>query len=344
MAWKQERRKLVGAGLDVPKDGGLAGGGEFATPPADSDLARSDAALSGPAGSVPALADTALSSPAGSVAAPADTLTTAAPAMPDARRRRGLLRRATPAEPGEESDSGSHSPLRRDLTPRDVVLTALASLGLCAGIVLVADSLHTPKPPPQPGPAQAFAAVQPVSAAAGRNPLPAADRPPRPTEPAAPILAPSTPTRVRIAAIKVDAPLMGLSLDKSGHLAPPPEQKKDVAGWYQDGTTPGALGTAVIAGHVDNRHGPAVFYNLGALKKGETIQVDRADGLTAVFAIDAIEAYDARDFPTAKVYGAATRAELRVITCGAGFDEHRGRYRGNVVVYAHLTAAQRGTT
>lgn len=251
--------------------------------------------------------------------------------------------RAAPAETGAAARPGSRSPIRRDITARGVVLTALASLGLCAGIVLVADSLRTPKPPPQPTAAQAFAAGQPVGVAAGRNPLPAADLPPHVAAPAAPILAPSPPTRVRIASIKVDAPLTGLSLEKTGQLAAPPEQNGDLAGWYQGGTTPGALGTAVIAGHVDNHQGPAVFYNLGALKQGDTIQVDRADGLTAVFTIDAVEAYDARDFPTAKVYGAATRAELRVITCGAGFDEGHDRYRGNVVVYAHLTAAQRGT-
>ena len=300
-------------------------GGELMTAALESDPAGPDAAFSGAAMSGVATADP---SPE------------ASSAMPDPCRRHGLLDAAPPA--GSGAGPRSRPRLRRDLTPRDVVLTALASLGLCAGIVLVADNLHTPKAPPQPSAAQAFADVQPLNAAGGRNPLPAADRPSSVTEPATPILAPSTPTRVRIAAIKVNAPLTGLSLDDSGHLAAPPEKNRDLGGWYQDGTTPGALGTAAIAGHVGDPHGPAVFYNLGALKKGDTIQVDRADGLTAVFAIDAVEAYDARDFPTAKVYGAATRAELRVITCGAGFDDRHGRFRGNVVVYAHLTAAHRG--
>ena len=114
--------------------------------------------------------------------------------------------------------------------------------------------------------------------------------------------------------------------------------QQNLAGWYQAGTTPGETGTAVIAGHVDNADGPAVFYRLGALKKGDTIEVRRRDGSTAVFTVHAVEVYDARAFPDEKVYGAAPRPELRVITCGGGYSRSTG-YRGNVVVFAHLTGS-----
>jgi hypothetical protein len=83
-----------------------------------------------------------------------------------------------------------------------------------------------------------------------------------------------------------------------------------------------------------------VFYGLGALKRGAEVDVDRADGVTAVFTVDAVQAYDARAFPSDKVYGDTARAELRVITCGAGFDKRHHEYLGNVVVFAHLTAAR----
>ncbi len=43
-------------------------------------------------------------------------------------------------------------------------------------------------------------------------------------------------------------------------------------------------------------------------------------------------------FPTAKVYGPTTRAELRLITCGGTFDRSIGHYRDNIVAYAHLVA------
>lgn len=228
--------------------------------------------------------------------------------------------------------SGEPKPQRRGMSPREVLTASLISLGACAGIVLVADGLHTPKPPPQPTAAQAFQA--PAAA-----PTPTDTTKFQPLQ--HPILAPATPTRVRIPAIHVNAPLTGLALESGRHLAAPPANDRNLAGWYRDGTSPGVVGTAVIAGHVDTRQGPAVFYSLGALKKGDTVSVDRTDGQSAVFTVDGVEAYDARAFPDEKVYGASARAELRLITCGAGFDKRHNRYLGNVVVYAHLTGVQR---
>ncbi|MEY2233821.1 sortase, partial [Streptomyces sp. BF23-30] len=82
--------------------------------------------------------------------------------------------------------------------------------------------------------------------------------------------------------------------------------------------------------------GPGVFYDLGALRRGASIEIPRADGSTAVFTVHAVEVYDAKAFPDTRVYGPSARAELRVITCGGGFSPRTG-YRGNVVVFAHLT-------
>ncbi|MEU4658377.1 class F sortase [Streptomyces sp. NPDC023723] len=157
---------------------------------------------------------------------------------------------------------------------------------------------------------------------------------------AAAALPPSPPDRVRIPVIGVDAPLIGLGLTRGGSLDVPPADDDNLAGWYEAGTTPGETGTAIVAGHVDNAEGPSVFYRLGALKRGFTVQVDRRDGSVAVFSVDAVEVYDAADFPDEKVYGRAGRPELRVITCGGGWSRGGG-YAGNVVVFAHLTGVRR---
>ncbi|MFF1923793.1 class F sortase [Streptomyces sp. NPDC058221] len=154
---------------------------------------------------------------------------------------------------------------------------------------------------------------------------------------AAPPMSASAPLRVQIPTIRVDAPLMELALGDDGRLAAPPEKDKNLAGWWGRGPTPGSQGTAIIAGHVDVPTGRAVFYDLGALKPGMTIKVLRADDSTAQFAIDSIDVYSASDFPNDKVYGDTGRPELRLITCGGGFDEQRRQYKGNVVVTAHLT-------
>ncbi|MCD9872504.1 class F sortase [Streptomyces guryensis] len=193
-------------------------------------------------------------------------------------------------------------------------------VALCSGAWLLGSGAGT-HAPPQPSAAQAARSGQ------GGEPR------------GAPALPPSPPDRIRIPSIHVDAPLMGLALTPSGSLDVPPAAKRNLAGWYEAGTTPGEKGTAVVAGHVDNADGPAVFYDLGALKKGSRIEVDRRDGSTALFSVDAVEVYDDAHFPDEKVYGAADRPELRVITCGGGYSRSTG-YEGNVVVFAHLTASR----
>ncbi|MEV7070481.1 class F sortase [Streptomyces sp. NPDC093990] len=201
----------------------------------------------------------------------------------------------------------------------NTAIAGVTVVALCSGAWLLRSGAET-HAPPQPSAAQAH-----VGGDSGRA--------------AAPALPPSPPDRVRIPAIHVDAPLTGLALTASGSLDVPPASRKNLAGWYEAGTTPGETGTAVLAGHVDNAEGPAVFYDLGALPRGGTIEVDRRDGSVAVFRVDAVEVYDAKDFPDEKVYGAARRPELRVITCGGGYSRSTG-YRGNVVVFAHLTGSR----
>ncbi|MFJ5234262.1 class F sortase [Kitasatospora sp. NPDC088391] len=156
-----------------------------------------------------------------------------------------------------------------------------------------------------------------------------------PVGPAVPPLPPAPPVRVRIPALGVDAPVARLGLDGEGRLQPPPEEDRNLAGWYADGAAPGSGGAAVLAGHVDNAHGPAVFYRLGALRRGDQLEVARADGTRAWFQVDGVEVYPKAEFPDRKVYAATPDAQLRLITCGGGYSRDGG-WDGNVVAYAHL--------
>lgn len=190
---------------------------------------------------------------------------------------------------------------------------------MTTGVVLLISGLHDEEPP-RPSAAQAFSAyVDPIRLTV--PPLPPAD-----------------PVRLRIADIGVDAPLMRVGLDAAGALRTPPRDKPSLAGWYGDGTAPGSAGTAIATGHVDTPTGaPGVFYDLGDLTKGATIEISRADRRTAVFTVRAVELYDRKNFPSEKVYGSSGRSELRLITCGGDYTKRTG-YQSNVVVYATLTA------
>lgn len=156
------------------------------------------------------------------------------------------------------------------------------------------------------------------------------------TGPTAPAALPfSQPDRVRIPAIQVDAPVVPVGLDTNGWVGAPPPDDANLAGWFTGAVSPGEKGTAVVVGHVDNKQGPAVFYGLGALKKGNRVEVLRKDGRTAVFEIYGVELFAKADFPGDRVYRSKGTPELRVITCGGGFSKQNG-YDGNVVVFARL--------
>lgn len=206
---------------------------------------------------------------------------------------------------------------------RGITNTAIAGVtvvALCCGTWLLRNGAEH-SAPPQPSAAQAHTRPWPMVSAT------------------VPALPPSPPVRVRIPSIRVNAPLTGLGLTSTGSLGVPPATEENLVGWYEAGTTPGEKGTAVVAGHVDTAEGPAVFYRLGALAKGARVEVERRDGTVALFSVDAVEVYDARAFPDEKVYGAADRPELRLITCGGGYSKRTG-YQGNVVVFAHLTGVR----
>ncbi|WP_436841052.1 class F sortase [Streptomyces bobili] len=216
-------------------------------------------------------------------------------------------------------------------SPSYVPSVKLVTWTLVTGALLVSGALHEVRPP-QPSTGQALSAPA--------SPAVAPTAPAAATGPAVEPLRPAPPLRLRIPVIGVDAPMSSLDLDASGALQPPPADNPRLVGWYGGGTSPGSVGTAVTTGHVDlPTGGPGVFYGLGSVAKGNTIEIDREDDRTAVFTVDAVEIYDKERFPSDKVYGSSDRAELRVITCGGDYTKGIG-YRSNVVVYASLAAVR----
>jgi LPXTG-site transpeptidase (sortase) family protein len=150
----------------------------------------------------------------------------------------------------------------------------------------------------------------------------------------------SRPVKLAIPAIVIEAPVTGLGLDEKGRLGAPPLSRPRTAGWYQGGPSPGEAGTALIVGHRDTRTGPAIFLNLNALRRGDSVRIVRADRRTAVFTVDTVKTYRKEKFPNDKVYGATGRPELRLLTCGGRFNKKTG-YVANVVVFAHLTSLKK---
>nr|WP_274388144.1 class F sortase [Salsipaludibacter albus] len=152
------------------------------------------------------------------------------------------------------------------------------------------------------------------------------------SEAAAPVVPVARPVTVEIPTIGVETSLVDLDLDQGGRLEVPDDPAR--AGWFVRGPKPGEDGPAVIAGHVDSRVGPAVFWRLGELGPGDRITVHDADRRQRVFVVDRVERWPKDDFPTDAVYRQSRGSELRLVTCGGTFDRDTGHYNDNVIVFA----------
>ncbi len=150
------------------------------------------------------------------------------------------------------------------------------------------------------------------------------------------------PVRLEIDSIDVNSKIMNLGLADDRTIEVPPFSKADRAGWYDRSPTPGEDGPSIVVGHIDAPSGPAVFYRLAELDRGDRIRIHRSDGSTAVFAVRTVETVSKDHFPTRKVYGNLDYPGLRLITCGGVYDRSAGGYQSNTIAYAALVAVNPG--
>lgn len=157
--------------------------------------------------------------------------------------------------------------------------------------------------------------------------------------------------------IGVDIPLYAVGLTRAGAMDAPEGPANSPTWqqgfWYRGGVEPGQLGTATVAGHLDDILGrPGAFWNIRKLKVGDVIGVlDQRNGATIRFRITETDVYtDAvvnttatldRLFGVDAVNGRApgttadTVARLVLITCTGTFTH--GQYDHRDVVYAERT-------
>jgi LPXTG-site transpeptidase (sortase) family protein len=215
----------------------------------------------------------------------------------------------------------------------------LAGAAVLLGLFMIHQSLGGGEPPAPPTPA----AVPAPHAVDGTTTTITAGRPGSPPAPASgPALPASLPTRLVITKIGVYAPFTRLHLNRSGAIEPPRNTDSNLVGWYGAGPTPGERGTSVVLGHVDTKLGPAVFWGLGSLKRGDKVEIHRSDATVAHFTVDSVEVFSKKKFPDARVYGDQPTSQLRLITCGGTYDHKRRDYTANVVVFAHLASYRKG--
>jgi sortase (surface protein transpeptidase) len=143
------------------------------------------------------------------------------------------------------------------------------------------------------------------------------------------------PVSIAIPALGVDARVVPVGLRDDGAMEVP---GVDLAGWYEPGPRPGEAGPAVLVGHVDSRSGPAVFFRLSELRRGDRIVVGEQGGGGRAFVVDRVERRPKEALPTERIWNRTREPVLRLITCGGSFDRSTGHYRDNIIVFARATS------
>jgi sortase (surface protein transpeptidase) len=172
------------------------------------------------------------------------------------------------------------------------------------------------------------------TAGAGALP-PSSDLPLVTARDAAPAAARTAPAPVRVSApaLDVDAPVDAVGVAPDGQM----ELPEDVArvGWYRFGPTPGADGSAVLAGHVDDREqGAGALYPLRDAAVGDELTVTDAAGTATRWRVVSRELITKQVLPVDRIFARTGAPRLTLITCGGPFLPEFRSYRDNVVVVA----------
>jgi sortase (surface protein transpeptidase) len=91
----------------------------------------------------------------------------------------------------------------------------------------------------------------------------------------------------------------------------------------------------VIVGHVDGiDQGAGAFYDLRALRPGDTVTLIRADDRTVAYEVVAREIFSKSKVPLRELFSRSGPERLTLITCGGAFDPAALEYTDNIVVTA----------
>ncbi|WP_285768045.1 sortase [Peribacillus sp. SI8-4] len=142
------------------------------------------------------------------------------------------------------------------------------------------------------------------------------------------------PTHVTIPSIEVDASIEQVGLLETGEMAAP--STEDGVAWFEPGAKPGAKGNAILAGHVDSKTGPAIFYHLKDLETGDEITVTDKQGTKLTFVVKKKKSYPRDKAPLNEIFGYSKGRQLNLITCTGTFDRSKGTHQERLVVYTEL--------
>jgi len=149
-----------------------------------------------------------------------------------------------------------------------------------------------------------------------------------PTAHAENITSAAYPSDLIIPSINLISPIQGVGINSYGEMAVP-DGKTNRVGWYQYGTIPGNIGSAVIDAHVF-----AAFAKLKYVKPGSDIYVLTQQKSLLHFVVSRVQTYSIAKVPLNILFNQSNGKYLNLITCAGELTRDHSTYDSRLVVYA----------
>ena len=141
----------------------------------------------------------------------------------------------------------------------------------------------------------------------------------------------SKPTTLTIPSLGMKNPIIGVGTNSRGEMDVPSGATQNV-GWYEYGTLPGTVGSAVIDAHVF-----AAFSKISKLVPGSILYVTDDSGAKLAFKVEEVETYALADVPADKLFNRNDgQPRLNLITCAGHLTPDHSTYDHRFVAYAVL--------
>ena len=137
---------------------------------------------------------------------------------------------------------------------------------------------------------------------------------------------------MRIPDLGVDAPVRRETVTADGELVVPGDPRV-IGSWHGEPARAAAVGTLVLAGHVDSRGDLGAFHPLSRIGPGAVVDLVDAAGRTESWRVEALEVRRKDALPAFPEDGPR---RLALVTCGGPVvhTAHGRGYRDNVIVWA----------
>jgi hypothetical protein len=152
-------------------------------------------------------------------------------------------------------------------------------------------------------------------------------------------VAPDMPRYIDIPKLGVHARVLPVGVTSSGALGTP-DNVYDTD-WFNQSAKPGQPGAMLIDGHVSSWTTNGVFYGIKTLVAGDTVQVERGDGVVFTYKVIKSQIYSANDvnMTAALTPIVAGHPGLNLITCTGDVIQGTNEFNERVVVFTEQVSS-----